>query len=166
MALISKQRIIDGRNVVVTTLPATAANQLLTKVLKYFGSGLVQLFDQIKSAIPELTKIKTENKESDKLSLLDLPIDLKQVAEVVNDFASKLTPEEWSEFCLKLFAYTDIDKVRIMDETSFDTVFTGKLLFMCKVLIFTLEVNYGDFFAESGIIQESKPQNQTQTPKK
>lgn len=147
----SKDKIIDGKGVKVSQLPATYANPLFTKVLKYFGSGLIQLFGQLKnlSTIPEI--------KNGKASLLDLDLDWIGIAAIVNDFSSKLTPEEWQDFCLKILAYTDINSERITDEAAFNKAFTGKLLFMIKVLVFTLEVNFGDFFGESGIGNMSKP---------
>ena len=151
MAIESKEKIVDGKTVKVTQLPATYANQLFTRVLKYFGSGIVQLLGLIKSisSVPEV--------KDGKVSLLDLDLDWKAVAGIISDFSAKLTPEEWQEFCLKLLAYTDVNEKRITDETAFNAVFTGKLLFMCKVLVFTLEVNYGDFFEAGGIGSQPMP---------
>jgi hypothetical protein len=160
VGLLQKDKLIDTVPVRVTQLPATYANQLLTKVLKYFGSGIIQIIGQIKNlvAIPEV--------KNGKISIMDLDLDWKEISGIINDFASKLTPEEWQEFCLKLLAYTDVNGKRISDDAAFNEVFTGKLLLMCKAIVFTLEVNYGDFFAVSGIGTTSTPPTPMQTVQK
>jgi len=151
VAIETKSKGIDGVAVRVQQLPAVYANRLLTRVLKYFGSGIIQLLSQLRS-ISSLPEVK-----DGKVSIIDLDLDWKEISAVVNDFASKLAPEDWQDFCLQLLAFTDVNGKRITDEDAFNGAFTGKLLFMVKVLIFTMEVNYGDFFGVSGISAAPKP---------
>ena len=160
MAMEKNVRVIDDKEVVVTQLPATYANQLFTKVFKYFGSVLPQLmavFQDILKRDPELAKKLKEGK----IKIIDLPVDWRDFTSMINDFASKLDPVEWNGFCIKMPAFTDIAGKRILDEEAFNTAFTGKLLFMVKVLVFTMEVNYGDFFEVSGIGKAPTPPAKT-----
>ncbi len=151
-----KDRVIDGKQITIEQLPASYANRLLTKVVKYFGPVLPQImavFQSILKSNPEQAKKLMDGK----IKLLDLPIDWRDFAALINDFASKLEPAEWQDFCLKVLAYTTIGERRIIDEATFNEAFTGKMLFMVKVLAFTLEANYGDFFEAGGISTVTVP---------
>ena len=141
LSLEVKTKTINDRPVTVKQFPAVYANRLLAQVIKYFGSGLFSLLVQLKDG---------------SRSVFDF--DVKEVSGIVNEFSSKLVPEEWQAFCLSCLAYSSVNEQKIDNEDSFNQVFSGKLLLMYKVLFFALEVNYGDFLGESGFGVTPKPQ--------
>ena len=135
-----KNKTINDKPVTVKQFPAVYANRLFAQVIKYFGSGLFSLLLQLKEG---------------SRSVFDF--DEKEVSGIVNEFSSKLVPEEWQDFCVHCLAYSSVNGQMIDGEDSFNQAFSGKLLFMYKVLFFALEVNYGDFLGESGFGVTPKP---------
>lgn len=134
MAIQTREKMINGRKVLVTQYPGLTALINKTKILTLVGPGLSQ------SGIKELSG------GTDKLDVF---------ISIVGGIVSKLAPEQFSSFVLELLRCTRIScdggNLREITKEVFDTEFSGNLLLMYKTLFFTLEVNYGDFFGDGGI---------------
>jgi hypothetical protein len=51
---------------------------------------------------------------------------------------------------MRLLQNTWIEAINVSTESNFNKAFAGKLVTLPKVLLFVLEVNYGDFFSAIG----------------
>jgi hypothetical protein len=61
-----------------------------------------------------------------------------------------MTAAEWLSFLKTTLSRTTVNDRAVGDKVHFDEVFSGKILLLYKVLWFTLEVNFGDFFEAVG----------------
>jgi len=125
----TKDKTIDNRVVTVTQFPGRRALFFKTRLIKLIGPSVTQLFTG---------------------KGLDLNIDLVIVAKALDKLAENLKEDEYVKFVLELLQFTRLDGQEINDSV-FDNEFAGNLLLMYKILWFTLEVNYGSFFGQSGI---------------
>ena len=121
----TKEKLIDDRNIMVTSYPGRRALTNKTRLIKLLGSSVTRLFSSDQS----------------EFEMLGIAIDI---------LVEKISPDEFTKFMLELLCSTRIDGKEII-ETTFDNEFSGNLPLMYKILWFTLEVNYGNFFAEGGI---------------
>jgi len=121
----TKEKLIDDRNIMVTSYPGRRALTNKTRLIKLLGSSVARLFS---SDEPEFEMLGT----------------------AIDILVEKISPDELTKFMLELLCSTRIDGKEIT-ETTFDNEFSGNLPLMYKILWFTLEVNYGNFFAEGGI---------------
>ena len=127
----TKEKTIDGHNVMVTQFPGRRALLFKTRLIKLIGPSIAQMFTG---------ENPLDGKE----------LDFSIIAKALDKLAETLNEDEYVKFVLDLLQYSRFDGQEIK-ESVFDTEFAGNLLLMYKVLWFTLEVNYGSFFGESGI---------------
>lgn len=127
----TKEKVIDNHSVMVTQFPGRRALFFKTRLLKLAGPALAQMFT------------------SEELSL-DAKFDHTVIAKIIDKLAESLDENEFVRFVIDLLQCTRVDGKEIT-ESEFDMLFAGNLLLMYKILWFTLEVNYGSFFGQSGI---------------
>jgi hypothetical protein len=141
----TKEKEIDGRMIMVTQFPGRRALSHKTRLIKLLGPAVAQLF--------------TEDK-------IDLTKDISSLSKVIDKLSSTLDENDFVRFVLDLLKCTRLDGKEIT-EAVFDDEFSGDLLLMYKILWYTLEVNYGNFFAHSGIgkILSTMPRTQTKETK-
>ena len=145
-----EEKIIDGHKVVVMQLPGRQANHLKIRLFKLIGSSLGSLVKSLKIEKTDAAAIRGGKK-----SLLDTEIDLALISAAIDAVAEKITPEEFDGLVFETLTTTSIDGELVNSPIVFDRVFTGgNMLFMYKVLLFTLEVNFRDFLAVSGISRQ------------
>ena len=130
MSVETKDKVIDGKKITVTQFPGRKALFYKVKLIKLFGSSIGAMLAQAKG--------------------LTAQIDMSVFAAAMDKLATTIDEGEFTRFVLELLQLTRVDNVPIT-EASFDMEFAGNLLFMYKILWFTLEVNYGSFFGENGI---------------
>ena len=121
----TKEKTIDNHTIMVTSYPGRRALTNKTRLIKLLGSSFARLFSDDQS----------------EFEMLGTAIDI---------LVEKISPDEFTRFMMELLCSTRIDGKEI-DETTFYNEFSGNLPFMYKILWFTLEVNYGNFFADGGI---------------
>src|SRR4051812_2624866 len=124
----SKERTIDGAAYQVTQFPARRALALQTRLLKLLGPSLATALGGI---------------EDGRIDASVLSLALRQLGEKLDESATV-------DLVLQLLACTRKDGKEIT-EGVFDLEFAGQLDSLYKVLSFVLEVNFGGFFAKSGI---------------
>lgn len=122
----TKNKTIAGRDIMVTQYPGRKSIEIKAKLFKLLGSSLVRLFSGTEA------------------------FDLSSLSSAIDIFIDKLNPKEFTAFVLELLQSTRIDGKEITDSV-FDTEFAGEMSLMYKILGYTLEVNYGNFFGEAGI---------------
>ena len=139
MNISTQRRTIDGYEVAVVRFFARRANALHIRLLKLLGPSLGQVFDSVMSS-----------KRSGK-SVLDLDISGLQISGAIATLAEKLEPAEFDQLCNEILAGTSISNKALDKEENFNEFFTGNLLLMYKVLAFSVEVHFPDFFG-NGVI--------------
>jgi len=146
----TKEKKIDDRAVMVTQFPGRRALFFKTRLLKLVGPSVTQLFTG---------------------KGLDASLDFSTMSKALDKLSENLKEDEYVKFVLDLLQCTRLDGQEITDMV-FDSEFAGNLLLMYKILWFTLEVNYGSFFGQSGIgkilsaIPQQLPVKETKTPQK
>ena len=140
----TKNKTIADHDIMVTQYPGRKAIEINAKLFKLLGSSFVRLF-----------------------SGTDV-LDSFSLSSAIDIFIEKLNPKEFTNFVLELLQSTRIDGKEIT-ETVFDTEFAGDMGLVYKILGYTLEVNYGNFFGEAGIGKiltkmKTPPPAKTETP--
>lgn len=133
---------IDGREVIVVQLTARRSLALKTKLIKLLG--------------PAITKLLAGSKGAPKL---EKEIDLNQLSPAIETLVSQLDPTVFFNLVVECLSNTRVSvntpdqPLTMLDvtEQTFDTIFSGELVTMYKVLWFALRVNYADFFGMKGI---------------
>ena len=132
MGLKHDTREIDGTKFRTSQLPALASLALLTKVVKL-----------IAPILGELEGIDIKN-----LSFED---DIEKLVPLVTALFSELEPKTATELAREILTCTtaEIEKSLVLcdNDGNINQVFSGRLITMFKVIMFSLEVNFGDFTA-------------------
>lgn len=125
---------INGKDISVTQLPARRAIRLKAKLLKLLAPTFGALFEGA-------PKVRT-------LSSIDIqPV---TIGKAMERLAETLEPTEYESLILESLSGTKIDNADITPQV-FDIVFGGEMLFLYKVIWFSLKVQFEDFFGEGGI---------------
>jgi hypothetical protein len=125
---------INGKVISVTQLPARRAIQLKARLLKLLAPSFGALFDG--------------GATGRKLSTIDIqPVTLGKAMEKL---AETLEPAVFESLIFDTLAGTKIDNQDITP-AMFDLTFGGDLLFLYKVVWFSLRVQFEGFFGEGGI---------------
>ncbi len=124
----SKEKTIDGAVYAVTQFPARRALALQTRLLKLLGPALATALGGIQDG---------------RIDASVLSASLKQLADTLDESTAV-------DLALQMLASTRRDG-REITEGVFDMEFAGQMDTLYKVLGFVLEVNFGGFFARSGI---------------
>lgn len=121
---------IDGR--VIMTVPFLGRRALTykTKIIRMFGASIGSLFS--------------------KPGGINAQIDFSVFEDFITKLTARIDENEFVKFVLELLQTTRIDGKEITPET-FDMEFAANLVLMYKILWFVLEVNYGNFFGDTGI---------------
>ena len=131
MAIETFEKVIGGSNYMITQLPARRALKLQAKLLKLIGPSASLLFaaaakdlDSADDSIPQAVRLLAEQLDDKTFDAL--------VMEMI-----KGVRKEGHE----------------IDERNIDMEFAGNLNELFLVLQYVLEVNFGDFFQEGGILK-------------
>jgi hypothetical protein len=122
----TKEKTIDGRSVMVTQYPGRRSIEYKARLLKLVGPSLAR------------TLAGAEG------------FSFEAIVPALDAFIEILDPKTFVSFLLELFCSTRIDGKEITDQV-FDDEFAGDMMFLYRVLWFTLEVNYKSFFDKAGI---------------
>lgn len=131
MTIETKTKEINNETYSVTQLPARRALRLQAKLIKLFGPAAAEIF------VAAGTNLSTADHSLPKaISLLTNELDDKTFDSLVIEMlqGSRKNGEE-------------------ITEKSIDLMFAGKLNDLFLLLAFVVEVNYGDFFQEGGILK-------------
>lgn len=133
---------INNSTYMVTQLPARRALKLQAKLLKLLGPAASELFlaaakdiHNADSAIP------------------------KAISLLVNELDDKT----FDVFIMEMIQGVRKDGIELNEKTV-DIEFAGKLNELFLVVQYVLEVNYGDFFQEGGILKALMHKEETQIP--
>ena len=125
----TQTRIIEGLEIHVSQLPARRALRLRNYLLRTLAPGLEEMGD--------LTG------EEEATSAL---------VSALGRLIRELTDEQYDHICAELFSSACVKVNNVLlpmkDESTVDSIFTGKIFAYDKAMIFALEVNYKDFFSE------------------
>lgn len=141
MSIETKEKTIDGKRITVVQLPARRALKLQAKLVKLFGSSLAALLSGSKGSI-------------------DANLTPAVLSGAVEKLAANLEENDFLRLVLEILQSTRVDNQEAGAESTFDQLFAGSFLFMYKVVGFTLEVNYADFFDAGGIgslLEKARP---------
>ena len=129
---------IGGFQVRVVPLLGTRSFLVKAKLIRYFGKSLVK-------AIGAVKEMKGKSK-----SVMAMDIDFNMFSDAITDLASH-DPEALLAFIMEALQTTYINEQSAGDKATFDMQFAKHMVLMYKILWFTLEENYGDFFEAVGI---------------
>jgi hypothetical protein len=125
---------INGKIISVTQLPARRAIRLKARLLKLLAPTFGALFDSAPRG----------------RNILSTDIPPAAFGKALEKLAETLQPEEYESLILESLSGTKIDNSDISTQT-FDIIFGGELLFLYKVVWFSVKVQFEDFFGEGGI---------------
>jgi len=158
----SQTKIIDGNGVYVLPLLGETAALVFYQLQKCIAPAIVQALGAIKGAAP------SADKKLDIKKLLGADLDIAALSSAIDSIHEKMTAQEWLSFLKTTLSRTTVNDRAVGDKAHFDEVFSGKILLLYKVLCFSLEVNFGDFFDAVGFSAstESETPKPTGLPKK
>lgn len=131
----TKEKTIDNRQVMVTQYPGMISLTNKMKILKLLGPGIGDT----------LGKVNLDDNVEGKLELL---------IQTMGSICAHLDPVQFTDFVLELLKGVRLKvngEFQEVNSAIFDLEFAGNLLLMYKILWFTLEVNYGNFFGKGGL---------------
>jgi hypothetical protein len=165
---------IDGQSVYVMPLTGETATLVFYQLQKCLAPALMTALGALKSVF--LPAVEAGEKKDGKTKIdfkkfleTDLSrIDFKELSQVFDSIHEKMTAQEWLDFIKLTLSRTTVNNRAVGDKAHFDDVFSGHIMLEYKVLWFTLEANYADFFAVvgSGAMKVSEPQSPTELLKK
>lgn len=138
---------IDGVRVIVMEKPATTSTILFAKIIKYFGTGIAKIINHVKSSMKSDENID---------NVMEKEVDFSMFVDAINDISTKIDPEIFLALIQDITQGTRVqhptnatEMIEVSNST-FDAVFTGRVMLMYKVVFLNLKVNYGDFLAIGG----------------
>jgi hypothetical protein len=132
----TERKTIDGHAVESTALPGLNAVRLKAKLAKKVFPAVGKFFSGI--------KMKTGAKGV-KAAISDL--DLSGIGGAFESIAAEMEPDELEALILEILSQSRVDGKDVSDTDVFNVVFSRNMLFMYKVVLFSLEVNFGDFLS-------------------
>lgn len=134
-----KSKTLNGYVITVAPLPGWQSLETLQTLAKMIGPALGKLGGAAAASIGNETDAERKALEGVTASLMAAlvalqPGELQAVGKALLGNTMVLTP--------KAAAGEDVAILRV-----FDTEFAGQTLLILKILVFAIEVNYGDFFA-------------------
>lgn len=133
---------INGSNYSVTQLPARRALKLQAKLLKLLGPAMSEIF---------LAAAKD-------ISRADLAI-----PNAIRILANDIDDKTFDAFVMEMLQGVRKDGIELNEKTV-DLEFAGNLNELFLVLQYVLEVNYGDFFQDGGILKALMQEEVKQVP--
>jgi hypothetical protein len=158
--------IIDGHSVYVKPLFGEAATLVFYQVQKCLAPALIKAMGALQGVFSAGTTKDDNGKTVFSLGALlasGVDIDFDGLSKAMDVIHDKMTAQEWLNFIRASLASTMVDNRAVGDKVHFDEVFSGKILLQYKVLMFTLEVNFGDFFGMVGFGNSKEKESQTPT---
>jgi hypothetical protein len=122
----TKEKIIDGKTIMVTQFAGRRAVEYKARLIKLLGSSFARLFTA------------------------DMKFAFSAFTEAIDALTDRIQPGELVNFMQELLQSSRIEGKEIT-ATIFDSEFAGNMPLLYKILWFVLEVNYGSFFGEAGI---------------
>jgi hypothetical protein len=163
-----KFKVIDGRTVAAPPLFGETSTLVFYQLEKCLGPALVMGIASLRSLFGGAAE-PAENGEKPKINIAKLletdldSIDFSLIAQAVKEIHDNMTAREWLTFLQLAFTHTTVDGKPVAEPRHYNEVFKGKILFMYKVLWYTLTENYADFFAVVGSGMESVAAQKTPT---
>jgi hypothetical protein len=136
MALETQEKQIGDQTVYVTPFVARKSLSILHKLSSKLGP-----------AIGELVK-GADTKEG---LTLGSNFDLSVISPALEKLFTQLPEKEFMELVKDLLLSTRVGAFDVSVPQNFDVVFSQKFLFLFKVLAFVVQVNFSDFFEDTGI---------------
>jgi hypothetical protein len=141
MGIESQTKIIDGNSVYVLPLLGETAALVFYQLQKCIAPAIVQALGALKLSSGSKIDVK---------KIFDSDIDIASLSGAIDSIHEKMTAAEWLSFVKTALSRTTVNDRAVGDKAHFDEVFSGKILLLYKVLWFSLEVNFGDFFDAVG----------------
>ena len=164
----TREKIINESVYSVTQMPARRAIRLKAKLFKQFGAGITQFllnYDERKkdknnqNVNPALHSVLQE--ENLRSSILKNDCYVKAIKMI----SESLDEKQFDELLMEILQGVRKGGVELTREIV-DQQFAGELLTLYQVILFVLEVNYGDFFGMTNIGSLSEEFNQQETKQK
>lgn len=141
-----EERDIGDRRFQVTQMPAGRGRKLLVRLSKVIGPTLAAGLQEMPEGDEEAT-------------VGDLPV--RALSGAIFELCEKLTEADLDYVCSQLAGDTKWSEdgeswTSLSSKGQFDLVFAGRYLDMLKWIGFGLEVNFADFFGESGALEKAR----------
>lgn len=131
----AKDKVINGCKYTVTQMTARTALRMQAKLLKLLGPSASVLFSQAGKTLEEAEKSME--------TLMPM---------AVNMLVNQLDDKTFDSLVMELMQGVRKDGIELTPQI-LDMEFSGKLNTLFLVLQYVIEVNFGDFFMEGGILQ-------------
>lgn len=147
--IVTQTKNIDGHDFTVTQLPGFRSMRMLNRLMRVLGPGLAKLAGEVQNAQRKLPKLRSV----DQL----LNVDVSAFGEGLTELFAKLSDDELESITRALLEGTRVKSATITKGQDiellpvFDVVMQGRVWTSLKLLVFAVEVNYGDFFASMGL---------------
>lgn len=152
----TREVFIDNRKVSVTQLPGRRAQRLLTRLLKMLSPSLGMLVANVNEGTSK--KKSKKNTKSVTQQALDTEVKAEDIGRALQNLSTVLDPDDMINLHFEILASTRIQEskdssnmLEVNNDENYDLLFGGCGLFLYKVIVFTLKVNYSDFFGIGGI---------------
>jgi hypothetical protein len=130
----TQEKTIDDRTVKITEFAARRKLLLQVKLVKLVGPAIGAAAGGARGS-----------------GLLDSKIGPEAIGAAVQKLADAMDPQSFFQLAMELLQDTWVDGKDIKTDAAFDAAFEHSLVFLYKVLGFSLEVNFSDFFGKGGI---------------
>ena len=136
---------IDGVNYEVTQFPADEAIVIMTKLLEIFGTSVGNI---VEGSVPKNEAPK---------SILDIDLDFSAVGRAFSSLVMRLGEKHVADLFFRMLQGTHVRSdqggsfANQNGRVLFNNHFAGRLSSLVKLLVFIVEVNYGDFFGGGDI---------------
>jgi hypothetical protein len=159
MGIEPQTKIIDSNEVYVLPLLGETATLVFYQLQKCIAPAIVQALGALNIS---------SGKKIDVKKIFDSEIDIASLSGAIDSIHEKMKAAEWLSFLKTALSRTTVNDRAVGDKAHFDEIFSGKILLLYKVLWFTLEVNFGDFFDAVGFSASkvNEVQKTTVLPKK
>ena len=130
----TQEKTIDSRSVKITEFAARRKLVLQIQLVKLVG--------------PAIGAAAGGSRGS---GIMDSKIGPEAISNAIQKLADAMEPASFVQLTMALLSDTWVDGKEIKTDAEFNVAFEHSLVFLYKVLGFSLEVNFGDFFGRGGI---------------
>jgi hypothetical protein len=144
-----KTKTIDGHSVYVMPLFGETATLVFYQLQKCLAPAFIQAIGALKGIFSEQGSEKSGINIAQFLNA-EADIDFARLSEAVDAIHAKMNAREWLDFLKQTLSQTTVDNKPVGETQHYNDVFSGKMLLLYKVLWYTLEINFSDFFGVVG----------------
>lgn len=151
----TREKEIDGVIYSVTQLPARRALRLKAKIIRIFGPAISQMvLTMTDPSEKDIEKMSEDEKKAYQKYVPDNAVDAVRIEDIKRSsivksmqlLASNIDDKTFDEVCSDILVGVRSNGVELTPAL-IDSSFAGKIVNLYLLILFALEVNFGDFFS-------------------